>query len=101
MLCVSDVFHSGHSHHPQCCVIKHCAAGDGRRSVAAGKRGQSQQSPEIPQCQRIFCPSPLVAPAFTIFAITFLIKGGSLYHCRSGKMLDSQKGACSVIRWSL
>lgn len=27
MLHVSDTFHSGHLHHPQCCVIQHCAAG--------------------------------------------------------------------------
>lgn len=27
MLRVSDTFHSGHLHHPQCCVIKRCTAG--------------------------------------------------------------------------
>lgn len=24
---LSDTFHSGHVHHPQCCVIKRCTAG--------------------------------------------------------------------------
>lgn len=27
MLHVSDMFRSGHLHHPQCCVVKRCAAG--------------------------------------------------------------------------
>lgn len=37
-------------------------------------RGQLQQSPEILQGQTFSCPL-LVAPAFSIFTITWLIKG--------------------------
>ena len=103
MLRVFDVFHSGHLHHPQgrgteCCaagvVISTCGWEEIREQLA--REGSHSKALRFPRDKRIFCPLPLVPPAFGILTVTFLTKGGSFSHCRSGKMLDSQKGACSV-----
>lgn len=69
VLSMSEMF--SHWHQPQCCVIRLCS-----RAVCAMLRWEEilQQSPEILQGQRFSCPF-LAAPAFSIFTITWLIKG--------------------------
>lgn len=72
VLRVCEMF--SHLHHPQYCVIRLCSRAVCAMLAWEEIQGQLQQSPEILQGQRFSC-SLLAAPAFSIFTITWLIKG--------------------------
>lgn len=72
VLRVSEMF--SHLHHPQLCVIRLCSGAVCAMLGWKEIQGQLQQSPEILQGQEISCPL-LAAPAFSIFTITWLMKG--------------------------
>lgn len=101
------VFHAACAPHGRLCYPQRCGIAvllgwsltrsAGRRCVSSWQGEASVTAkPSDPWCQGAFCPSPPRCPGISHIHNTIFSKEWSSNHCRSGKMLDSRKGARSA-----